>query len=198
MGWDLISELRQLSNDLTTKPLADAVKGKHPAILDAAAQRIYELQDREPAKPKRSSTLIELLHIGGVMDGKWHHVKGQFSSYPASGASGFEPHHYRRETMAAPDGAFDVMIYSAATTGWALSMLIQGYRPLMTGESQSKPPFSGGQHVVCNNAAGSVGQLHKGTIYTVVRCVLEGRLGRFSVELIGVADMWSAERFSLV
>jgi hypothetical protein len=132
MAWDLIAELRQLSHDLATKKLDEAVKGKHPAILDAAAEQIYLLsQNGAPAKPERSKSIIELLHIGGVMDGKWHHVKGQFASYPASGADGFDPHHYRRETLGAPDAVFDVMIYSVATTGGALSMLIQGYRPLV-------------------------------------------------------------------
>lgn len=46
MGWDLVGELRQLSHDMVnTSPQADAIKAKHPAILDAAAREIVSLRD---------------------------------------------------------------------------------------------------------------------------------------------------------
>jgi hypothetical protein len=68
---------------------------------------------------------MKLLHIGGVMDGKWIEVKGEYAAYPGKD---LEPHHYRRETLAAQDATFNVMIYTVATTEMALGMLIQGYR----------------------------------------------------------------------
>lgn len=41
MAWHLVSELRQLSNDLVSvSPQSDAIKSKHPAILDSAARQI--------------------------------------------------------------------------------------------------------------------------------------------------------------
>ncbi len=41
MAWDLVSELRQLSNDLiSVSPQSDAIKSKHPAVLDSAAKQI--------------------------------------------------------------------------------------------------------------------------------------------------------------
>lgn len=46
MGYDLVGELRQLSHDLIAVPLDAAVKGKHPAILDKAAQEIVLLREK--------------------------------------------------------------------------------------------------------------------------------------------------------
>lgn len=41
MAWDLVGELRQLSSDLiSVSPQANAIKAKHPAILDSAAKQI--------------------------------------------------------------------------------------------------------------------------------------------------------------
>jgi hypothetical protein len=46
MTWDLVGELRQLSHDIVnTTPQSEAIKGKHPAILDAAAKRIVDLEE---------------------------------------------------------------------------------------------------------------------------------------------------------
>lgn len=45
MSWDLVTELRQLSHDIIAMRIEDAIKSKHPAILDAAARRIVSLQD---------------------------------------------------------------------------------------------------------------------------------------------------------
>jgi hypothetical protein len=59
------------------------------------------------------------------MDGKWIAAKGEYAAYPGKN---LEPHHYRRETLAAQDATFDVMIYSSLTTSDALGMLLQGYR----------------------------------------------------------------------
>jgi hypothetical protein len=47
MAWDLVGELRQLSHDVVnTSPQAEAIKAKHPAILDAAAREIVVLRER--------------------------------------------------------------------------------------------------------------------------------------------------------
>lgn len=47
MAWDLVGELRQLSHDIVnTSPQAEAIKAKHPAILDAAAREIVSLQEK--------------------------------------------------------------------------------------------------------------------------------------------------------
>lgn len=46
MGCDLVGELRQLSHDMVnTSPQAEAIKSKHPAILDAAAREIIALRE---------------------------------------------------------------------------------------------------------------------------------------------------------
>jgi hypothetical protein len=48
MAWDrdLVAELRQLSHDIVnTSPQAEAIKAKHPAILDAAAKEIVALRE---------------------------------------------------------------------------------------------------------------------------------------------------------
>jgi hypothetical protein len=46
MGWDLVGELRQLSHDVVnTSPQVNAIKAKHPAILDAAAREIVALRE---------------------------------------------------------------------------------------------------------------------------------------------------------
>ena len=134
-GWiaDYMTESVDGKSGIITEDCRDAPDGAHWSV-DLGLRFPVGIPERyltlESAKPERSKSIIDLLHIGGVMDGKWHHVKGQFASYPASGADGFEPHHYRRETLSALDAVFDVMIYSVATTGHALSMLIQGYQPL--------------------------------------------------------------------
>lgn len=46
MAWDLVGELRQLSHDMVnTSPQAEAIKAKHPAMLDAAAREIVALRE---------------------------------------------------------------------------------------------------------------------------------------------------------
>jgi hypothetical protein len=134
IGWvaDFMTESVDGKSGVITEDCRDAPDGAHWSV-DLGLSYPVGIPERYLTlgsdTMKRSKSIIELLHIGGVMDGRWRHVKGQFASYPASGANGFESHHYRRETLATPDAVFDVMIYSVATTGGALSMLIQGYRP---------------------------------------------------------------------
>jgi len=135
-GWvaDYMTESVDGKSGIITKDCRDAPDGAHWSVdlgllfPVGIPERYLTLGSDRMA---RSKSTRELLHIGGAMDGKWRRVKGSFASYPASNTNGFEPHHYRRETLAAQDAVFDVMIYSGATTGNALSMLIQGYRPLV-------------------------------------------------------------------
>ena len=44
-SWVLVGDLRQLSHDIMMLPLDQAIKSKHPRILDEAAQRIVELEE---------------------------------------------------------------------------------------------------------------------------------------------------------
>lgn len=45
MAWDLVGELRQLADDLiTVSPQENAIKAKHPGILEAAAREIVQLR----------------------------------------------------------------------------------------------------------------------------------------------------------
>lgn len=65
MSWNLVSELRQLSRDLIMcNPQSDAIRSKHPAILDAAAREIERLRDRANEGP------FFLLYGGTNEDGR--------------------------------------------------------------------------------------------------------------------------------
>lgn len=65
MAWDYVRELRQLAEDLVTSvPQADAIKAKHPAILDGAAREIVRLREIRDQGP------FFLLYGGTSEDGR--------------------------------------------------------------------------------------------------------------------------------